>query len=190
MKSQMLFWFAVAILPLVVRADESAIRSEPTGPGGGGWLTALAVDRHDSQRVYRGCDVGGFYKSTNGGRTWRIMIEGLTDYYVQDLLRDPERSDVICVTAPGGLFKSMDSGNTWHWKRKGFPDPSQTQGLGLCLLQASRFPNRRRIDATTRGSSAIRDPCVNDTQIHLGQNWETQIESALADRVLCCGTKP
>lgn len=107
-----------------VAAQPAAIKWRPVGPGGGGWLTALAVDSDDPSLVYLGCDVGGFYKSTNGGQTWTIMNRGLTDYYVQDILPDPEEDNTIYLGMQGGLFKSTDGGETWQWKRTGFPEPN------------------------------------------------------------------
>jgi len=124
MKLQLGCLLVALIVPVVLHAEEPPIKWKPIGPGGGGWLTALAVDCSDSNLAYLGCDVGGFYKSTNGGRNWTIMNEGLTDYYVQDILPDPERKDIIYLGMFGGLFKSTDGGETWQWKRTGFPEPS------------------------------------------------------------------
>ena len=116
-----------AVLCLVlstVAGQPIAIEWKPIGPGGGGWLTALAVDSDDPNLVYLGCDVGGFYKSINGGHTWTILNNGLTDYYVQDILPDPEHKNIIYLGMLGGLFKSTDGGETWQRKRMGFPEPS------------------------------------------------------------------
>ena len=38
------------------------------GPGGGGWIQSIAWDPHDPQLLYVGCDVGGFYFSTDAGQ--------------------------------------------------------------------------------------------------------------------------
>jgi len=39
------------------------------GPGGGGWIQAIACDPRDPETIYLGCDVGGFYISHDAGRT-------------------------------------------------------------------------------------------------------------------------
>ncbi len=93
------------------------------GPGGGGWIQSLACDPRDPDVIYLGCDVGGFYLSTDGGRSWAIHNEGLTDYFVECLAVHPEDSRTILLGMEGGIFKSTDGGETWAWKREGFPEP-------------------------------------------------------------------
>src|SRR5262249_52508090 len=53
------------------------------GAGGGGWLPTVAVSPLDSRVVYAGCDIGGFFKSSDGGDSWRICNSGLHNYYVE-----------------------------------------------------------------------------------------------------------
>lgn len=41
------------------------------GPGGGGWIQSICASPHDRDELFVGCDVGGFYHSLDGGRTYR-----------------------------------------------------------------------------------------------------------------------
>jgi|GEM_PF-1107918 len=94
------------------------------GPGGCGWLTTVAVDTLNPGTVFVGSDVGGIYKSTDFGESWRIVNNGLTDYYVEKIAIDPQNSGVIYLGTWGGVHKSTDGGETWQMKRNGFPNPS------------------------------------------------------------------
>ena len=96
------------------------------GMGGGGWFTTIAIDTLNPGTVYVGSDVGGFYKSTDYGASWRILNKGLIDYYVEKIVSDPERTGVIYLGTWGGVHKSTDGGETWVPKRNGFPAPSRT----------------------------------------------------------------
>ncbi|MEO0115032.1 MAG: T9SS type A sorting domain-containing protein [candidate division WOR-3 bacterium] len=94
------------------------------GPGGCGWFTTVAVDTLNPGTVFVGSDVGGVYKSTDYGQSWRIVNNGLTDYYVEKIAIDPRNSGVIYLGTWGGVHKSTDYGETWQMKRNGFPNPS------------------------------------------------------------------
>lgn len=118
------FGLAIGLILLInftAAADDPVWRS--IGPGGSGWFTKVAVDTLHPGTVFAGADVGGFYKSTDYGRSWRIGNTGLTDYYVQDIVIDPVNAQVVYLGTWGGVHKSTDNGETWQSKREGFPDP-------------------------------------------------------------------
>ncbi|MFA5194063.1 MAG: hypothetical protein WC740_25420, partial [Verrucomicrobiia bacterium] len=109
----------VALMSLVHAA--SAASWSNIGPGGGGWIPCMAVSPHDSRVVYAGCDVGGFFKSTDAGMNWRICNTGLHDLYVEVIAPHPRDPQVIYIGTEGGVHKSTDGGETWQWQREGFP---------------------------------------------------------------------
>ncbi|MBN1793429.1 MAG: hypothetical protein JW844_00515 [Candidatus Omnitrophica bacterium] len=98
-----------------------AIRWESIGPGGGGWIECLAVDPRDPGTVYAGSDVGGIFKSTDGGASWHASNIGLKNDFIRDIVIDPDNPDVIYAATPGGVHKSVDRGETWTVLRNGFP---------------------------------------------------------------------
>ncbi|MBC2602807.1 WD40/YVTN/BNR-like repeat-containing protein [Puniceicoccus vermicola] len=90
--------------------------------GGGGYLLNVIPNRVDPDRLYAHSDVGGIFRSDDGGRNW-YMIH--INYHpqsldcVRDLLVDPENPDFL-IAAVGdqwmpqqGLFKSTDGGQSW-----------------------------------------------------------------------------
>ena len=66
----------------VANADTSGLGPawQNLGPGGGGWIQSICASPHDRDELFVGCDVGGFYHSLDGGRSYRISNAGLEDY--------------------------------------------------------------------------------------------------------------
>lgn len=116
-------------LALVVALTSTAFAEwRNLGPGGGGWIPCMAVSPHDSKAVYAGCDVGGFFKSTDSGATWRILNTGLHDLYVEVIAPHPVKPNVIYIGTEGGVHRSDDGGEHWQWLREGFP-PTQSSAF-------------------------------------------------------------
>jgi photosystem II stability/assembly factor-like uncharacterized protein len=91
------------------------------GPGGGGWIQSICASSHDPDELFVGCDVGGFYRSTDGGASYRIHNIGLQDYWVECIVQHPQDPDTIYLGCESGVYKSTDRGQTWQWLREGFP---------------------------------------------------------------------
>jgi photosystem II stability/assembly factor-like uncharacterized protein len=91
------------------------------GPGGGGWIECICASGQRDGELLLSCDVGGFYRSTDGGRSYTITNTGLRDYCVECIVPDPLDPNVIYVGGESGVHKSTDRGQTWQWLRNGFP---------------------------------------------------------------------
>ncbi len=92
-----------------------------TGPSGGGWIQSLAFDPREKDVLYAGCDVGGFFISTNAGRTFEIHNRGLHDYFLEAIAVHPQDSRLIILGTESGIHRTTDRGLTWEWIRNGFP---------------------------------------------------------------------
>src|SRR5262249_50058139 len=69
-------------------------------------ITALAIDRLDSSRLYAGSAAGGVFRSVNGGASWDAMNDGMTDLRVSSLAVHPASSAIAYAgTAGGGAFR-------------------------------------------------------------------------------------
>ena len=60
----------------------------------------------------------GVHRSTDGGRSWRILTSWRTEE-ILGVLPDPVDSNVIFAATVQGVFKSTDDGETWTKKEKG-----------------------------------------------------------------------
>ncbi len=61
----------------------------------------------------------GVHRSTDGGRTWRVLTSWRTEE-ILCIVPDPADSAVIYAATPFGVFKSTDDGVTWLKKQDGF----------------------------------------------------------------------
>ncbi len=77
----------------------------------------IIVDPRDSRTIYvaahRHKDPGGFFKSVDGGRTWRESPE-LKKEALHSLIQSESDPDLLIAGTFNGLFRSDDSGNTWR----------------------------------------------------------------------------
>ena len=76
----------------------------------------IIVDPRNSNVLYvathRHKDAGGFFKSTDGGLTWRESPE-LRNEAVHSMAQSGSNPDVLLVGTITGIFRSIDSGETW-----------------------------------------------------------------------------
>lgn len=90
-----------------------------TGPSGGD-VRGLVVDPSDPDRFYFGTLDGQIYTSTDGARTWRMLVNlNRPRLFVDHIIVDPRNPKVLYVAThrhkeSGGFFKSTDGGLTWR----------------------------------------------------------------------------
>jgi photosystem II stability/assembly factor-like uncharacterized protein len=74
---------------------------------------------HGSTQRYYLAAGNGVHRSTDGGRTWRILTSWRTEE-ILCVVPDPVDSSVIYAATPFGVFKTTDDGVTWGKKMNGF----------------------------------------------------------------------
>jgi photosystem II stability/assembly factor-like uncharacterized protein len=76
----------------------------------------IIVDPRDSNTLYVGAhrhkEPGGFFKSTDGGQTWRESPE-LKNEAVHSLAQSELNPNILLAGTFNGIFRSTDSGGTW-----------------------------------------------------------------------------
>ena len=84
-------------------------------------ISGIVVDPYDAETVYVSIDnfsfsvdVGGVFKSTDGGQTWMTMNSGLPEASVSFMKVDPHHPDVLYVRSHGELHKTVDGGTNWQ----------------------------------------------------------------------------
>ncbi len=108
-----------------------AKRFKCNGIGGGGQMYGVGVSPHDKNLMHLSCDMGNFYKSADGGRTWK-MIDQLQMNGSGASCRpayhptDPDTMFQIYQRGAGGYNKwsfrtSRDRGETWSILCDNFP---------------------------------------------------------------------
>jgi len=87
-------------------------------------VESLAIDPHDSNIIYAGTWYLP-YKSTDGGKNWKIIKNGIiddSDIFAINL--DPRDSRHIIASACSGIYETRDAGDSWH-KVQGIPSQSR-----------------------------------------------------------------
>jgi photosystem II stability/assembly factor-like uncharacterized protein len=98
----------------------SAVEWEAVGPGGGGSQYSPTPAPNHPSLMFGVCDMGGFYRSTDGGRHWR-MVNGAAVNLVPSYGDEhcgpefnPQDETVALIARSGGLVRTEDSGLTWR----------------------------------------------------------------------------
>ena len=88
-------------------------------------ITHLVIDPTQPLKLYAGAATGMF-RSTDGGKTWSPINNGLTARFVLALVIDPLTPTTLYVAISDGfgkggegVYKSTDSGNSWSLRRNG-----------------------------------------------------------------------
>jgi len=80
------------------------------------YIDNLIVDPRSSQTIYaaahRHKEPGGFFKTIDGGATWREAAE-LKNEAIHSLTQASSNPDVLVVGTNRGVFRSMNAGDTW-----------------------------------------------------------------------------
>jgi photosystem II stability/assembly factor-like uncharacterized protein len=133
--------------------------------GGGSWtrmgleksehVSRIVVDPRDSDLVWVAAEgplwssggERGVFKSTNGGETWRAVLEISPDTGVASLVQDPADPDTLYAAAhqrrrqvwsylaggpESGIWKSSDGGETWRELTRGLPEGDMGK-IGLAV---------------------------------------------------------
>ncbi len=91
------------------------------GPGGGGWMQSLCASKYDPQRFIVGSDIGGFFYSEDGGKSYEPRNKGLKHFFIETVVEHPTNENVIFIGSYGGIYKTVNRGKQWVEKRNGLP---------------------------------------------------------------------
>ena len=143
--------------------------------GGGlpadGWVTSVALSPHyaDDGTLLAAASTasagGGIYRSTDGGRSWRLACRGLSDLLVQGVAFAPDGT-AYARTSYRGLFRSRDGGAHWEalWELPSDGPPDLRATALACaediLLAGMASPDRSALLRSTDG----------------GESWEEVLE--------------
>ena len=105
---------------------------------GVGRITSIAVDSGNAMHIIVGANTGGVWRTIDGGTTWTVLTDDLSNLDVGSLAIDPTNSSTYFWGSTGGvIFKSIDDGATWNFHgdtgngtvNKILIDPTNTQKM-------------------------------------------------------------
>ena len=118
------------------------------GPSGGD-VRCIAVDPRDKDKLYASTLDGQIHTSSDGGRTWRLLVNlNQSELVLDNLFVDSRDSQKIYASGhrhqfPGGFFRSTDGGVTWK-------EAKELNKLSIHSMMQSAFdPNILLVGTTT-----------------------------------------
>jgi photosystem II stability/assembly factor-like uncharacterized protein len=117
------------------------------GPGGGA-ITDLIFDPVNTNTAFAAASIGGIYKTTDGGVSWKTVSIGLENLDITAIGISALNPLVLYAgTYRGGFYKSADHGETWFRSDAGFQNEAITYAIEI-------DPTRtKRVYVSTRGES-------------------------------------
>lgn len=94
-------------------------------PGGGGWVVALAVSPHESNRLLSSGDMLSAALSTDRGKSWEPVF-GFSSYEMCDITWHPADPNTVWIGSMTGPYVSTDGGKNWQSRRIGMPEKSHS----------------------------------------------------------------
>ena len=77
-------------------------------------VTALVVDPVDHNNVWAGMEVDGVRRSRDGGDTWELVTNGVTDPDIHSMTITVGPPKTLLTVTPREVFSSTDDGDTWQ----------------------------------------------------------------------------
>ncbi len=82
---------------------------------GVGRVSALDIDISNTNHIIIGSPTGGVWRTTDGGASWTVLTDNLSNLNVWSLTIDPVQSSTYYWGSDFGvIFKSTNSGSTWN----------------------------------------------------------------------------
>ena len=151
-------------------------------PGGGGLcLHTIVVDPKDRRRMGIAISTAGFYRTDDGGTTWRARNQGVRAVFlpnkmpefgqcVHKVVHHPSRPERLFLQNHWGLYRSDDWGDSWHDIANGVPsdfgfamvtNPNDADTVYIIPLQSDQFrivPEAKLRVYRTRDAGASWEP--------------------------------
>ncbi|HEX9756746.1 MAG TPA: hypothetical protein VGB26_02970 [Nitrospiria bacterium] len=86
-------------------------------------ISQIVINYKNPEIVYASSHFYGMWKSTDGGKTWKLAINGLGTSDVYSMAIHPRKPEILFAATPGGgIYRSADSGSNWVEVSEGLTD--------------------------------------------------------------------
>lgn len=96
------------------RLNGGTATAERTGLAGMGRVRSIEADARDPSRVYAATNEGGFWRSDDGGGTWRAINRHIVYLEAWSLAQDRSSGVLYGGTGPASIYRSDDQGESWE----------------------------------------------------------------------------
>lgn len=135
-------------------------------------LDQLFVDSRDSKVIYtsghRGSKPGGFFKSTDGGLTWKESKD-LKNEAIHSMTQSTFDPNVLLVGSVSGVFMSRNSGDSWQKLAPGTSpvnvDSVAMDPRNLSTMYAGTFWRPYKSTDAGRTWRLIKDGMIDDSDV-------------------------
>ncbi len=86
-------------------------------------VTQILFDPVDRGTLWASVEIGGIYRSTDRGRNWKLLEQGLVSADIHGLavIRNADGGKSVLATTNKGLHRSEDNGETWTFEKLDSP---------------------------------------------------------------------
>ena len=104
-----------ATTAICLASSALALEKADTKYSFGGWrrLAAAAIDPANADVMYLGGDVVGLYKSTDRGKSWSFINNGVNNYGFYGLAIAPSSPRTLYAMSLDGIVRTAHGGATW-----------------------------------------------------------------------------
>ncbi len=141
--------FAVASAGNVTGGPDKFDDWQVVGPSGGD-VRCITIDPRDKDKLYASTLDGQIHTSSDGGKTWRLLVNlNQSELILDNLFVDSRDSQKIYASGhrhqfPGGFFRSTDGGATWK-------DAKELRKESIHSMMQSSFDPKVLLVGTTTG---------------------------------------
>lgn len=120
-----LVWHMIYCQPAENRKQVLEVTFQSAHIGGGGYITGIVQNPDNPDILYAQSDVGGVFKTINGGKQWVAKNNGMEktrDHNTRTIAIDPNNPDILYRASGelraqqmlGHIHQSLDGGENWH----------------------------------------------------------------------------
>ncbi len=180
------FFIRVFVFLIFARIGLAQTAFKMIAPGGGGAVITSAVNPVDPSMMIFGTDVGGVFRTVDGGHSYQMIANGLMTKQIHDsqIVVDNQSNVIIFLATSDGVYISHDLGDSWELKENGFV--AEPYDFTHPVYSIRSTPGNPDIVWATIGEAVSADYRINDTHtvyksVDQGETWTPVLHIPVAD---------